>query len=113
MGYMTGWRIGDMLALRRDQWTWTPAPPFHSLEDNKGKRDEQVKLHPAVVEHLRELAGFGPVVFPWNHNRRTLDTEFARIQEAAGINLPCPEATSIPATATSTAFTTCAGRSPR
>lgn len=45
-----------------------------------------------MVEHLRRLAGFGPVVFPWNHNRRTLYTEFARVQEAAGIKLPCPKA---------------------
>jgi integrase len=60
-----------------------------------------VKLHPVVVEHLKRLAGFTPTVFPWNHNRRTLDTEFMRIQHAAKvkrpdgsegpIHLPCPE----------------------
>ena len=59
------------------------------LQDNKGKRDSLVKLHAVVVEHLRKLAGFDPHVFPWNHNERTLYAEFARIQEAAGIHLPC------------------------
>jgi integrase len=54
-----------------------------------------------VVEHLKRLPGFTPTVFPWNHNRRTLDTEFMRIQHAAKIkrpdgsegpiHLPCPE----------------------
>ena len=29
------------------------------------------------------------MVFPWNHNRRTLYTAFARVQEAAGVHLPC------------------------
>lgn len=58
-------------------------------EDNKGGRDERVKLHPVVVEHLRKLPAFDSAVFPWNHNRRTLHTEFARIQEAAGVRLPC------------------------
>ena len=58
-------------------------------EDNKGKRDERVKLHPVVVEHLRRVPGFDPAVFPWNGDRRTLQEQFAMIQEAAGIKLPC------------------------
>jgi integrase len=90
-GYMTGWRIGDMLGLRRDQLDLEAGTAVSLAEDNKGKRDERVKLHPVVIDHLRRLAGFGPVVFPWNHNGRTLYTAFARIQEAAGINLPCPK----------------------
>ena len=56
------------------------------MEDN---RDERVKLHPVVVAHLRRLVCFDPCVFPWNHDRRTLHTIFAEIQEAAGIKLPC------------------------
>lgn len=57
-------------------------------EDNKGKRDERVKLHPIVLEHLRRLPGFDSPFFPWNLHRRTLDVQFLRIQEAAGIKLP-------------------------
>jgi integrase len=59
------------------------------LQDYKGKRDSLVKLHAVVVEHLRKLAGFDPHVFPWNHNERTLYAEFARIQDADSIHLPC------------------------
>jgi hypothetical protein len=44
-----------------------------------------------VVEHLKRLAGFTETVFPWNHDRRTLHTEFTRIQYAARIRLPCSE----------------------
>jgi hypothetical protein len=32
-----------------------------------------------VVEHLRKLPGFDPRVFPWNHDRATLDDEFTAI----------------------------------
>ncbi len=91
MGYMTGWRISDMLGLRRDDLDLDAGSAITRSEENKGKRDERVKLHPVVVEHLRKLPGFDPRVFPWNYNRRTLDVEFARIQEAAGIKLPCGE----------------------
>jgi integrase len=89
MGYMTGWRIGDMLALRRERLDLDAGTAVSLAEDNKGKRDELVKLHPVVVDHLRKLPGFTAVVFPWNHNKRTLYTQFARIQEAAGIHLVC------------------------
>jgi integrase len=91
MGYMIGWRVGDILARRRDQLDLDTGTAVSLAEDNKGKRDELVKLHPAVVDHLRRLAGFTPTVFPWNHGRTTLYAEFARVQGAAGIRLPCPK----------------------
>src|SRR5262249_13766701 len=90
-GYMTGWRISDMLGLKREDLDLDAGTAVTRWGDNKGKRDELVKLHPVVVDHLRKLAGFDPPVFPWNHNRRTLQTEFAKLQEAAGIHLPCSE----------------------
>jgi integrase len=89
MGYMTGWRISDMLGLRRDDLDLAAGVAVTRGEANKGKRDERVKLHPVVVEHLQRLAGFDTHVFAWDHDRRTLDEEFRRIQVAAGIHLPC------------------------
>jgi integrase len=88
---MTGWRIGDLLGLRREDVDLDKGTAITrwETEGNKGKRDDLVKLPPVVVEHLRKLACFDPVMFPWNHNRRTLDEEWLRIQQAAGINLPC------------------------
>jgi integrase len=89
-GYMTGWRIGDMLALRRDRVNMETGAAVSMGEDNKGKRDDLFHLHPVVLEHLRKLEGsFDRYVFPWNHDQRTLYVEFGRIQRAAGINLPC------------------------
>jgi integrase len=88
-GYMTGWRISDMLGLRREDLDLDAETAITRFEDNKGKRDELVKLHSVVIEHLQNLTGFDPRVFPWNHNRKTLQTEFAHIQEEAGIKLTC------------------------
>jgi len=89
MGYMTGWRISDMLGLRREDLDLDSAFAITRARDNKAKRDERVKLHPVVVDHLRRLVGFDVRVFPWNKNRRTLDTEFAWVQQNAGIHLAC------------------------
>ena len=44
-----------------------------------------------VVEHLTRLPGFSARVFEWPSNERALYEEFATIQEAAGIHLPCQE----------------------
>lgn len=83
--YLTGWRIGSLLALRRDDVNLDEATAISRAEDNKGKRDQFVSLNPVVVEHLRKLPSFEPVFFPWNINRRVLWDEFARIQQAAGV----------------------------
>ena len=48
-------------------------------------------LHPVVVDHLRVLKDFSEVVFYWPHNRRMLWTDFTKIQQTAGIHLPCRE----------------------
>jgi integrase len=87
--FLTGWRIGALLALRRadvdlDAGT---AVTRATAAGNKGKRDQLIALHPVVIDHLRKLAGFDPCVFPWNHGRRQLFLEFKRIQKAAGMHL--------------------------
>src|SRR5262249_40513101 len=89
MAYMTGWRISEILALRRDDLDLDGGFAITRAEDNKPKRDEKVKLHPVVIAHLKALPGFGPLVFPWPHNRTILQPQLASIQEAAGIRLPC------------------------
>jgi integrase len=90
MAYMTGWRIGDLLSLRREDLDLDVGTAITRAQDNKGKRDELIKLHSVVLEHLRKTPNFGPMVFPWSHDRRSLLSEFARIQEKAGIKLVCP-----------------------
>jgi integrase len=86
---MTGWRIGEILALQWEDVDLDKGQAKTKAKDNKGKRDAIVPLHPLVIEHIRPLKTFHPNVFPWEHHRRTLDVEFARIQDAAEIELPC------------------------
>lgn len=86
MAYMTGWRISALLALRWADVDLAEGTALSRAEDNKGKRDAKVPLHPVVVEHLQKLeASFDTHVFPWNYNLRTLYVQFHRLQKAAKV----------------------------
>lgn len=86
--YMTGWRVGALLALRWSDVDLDAGTAFSRADDNKGKRDQLVPLHPLVVDHLRRLRSFGDYVFPWPHVPRKLWDDFEAIQRAAGVKPP-------------------------
>jgi len=95
----TGWRIGEILALRRGDLDLTTGAIVTRAADNKGGRDDMDHLTPVALDHVKRIIGFGPLVFTWPHDRRTLDIEFRHIQEAAVdkdkkrlVYLPCPDA---------------------
>lgn len=87
--YMTGWRIREILSLRREDLVDGSAITRHG--DNKGKRDELVPLHPVILEHLDSIASFHPLVFRLADGESKLWKEFRKIQKAAGIALTCRE----------------------
>ena len=92
---MTGWRINQLRALRWDDVDLEAGFAFSQAEDNKGRRDVRIPLHPVIVNHLRKLEGsFDRYVFAWNHNNRTLWSHFHVIQEAAKLadGSPMPRA---------------------
>jgi integrase len=91
-GYLSGWRVHEILSLRWDDVSLDQAYAVTRYQDNKGRREERVPLHTITVEHLRKLVDFSsPLVFPWPLSDRRLWTDFAVIQKAAGIELPCRE----------------------
>jgi integrase len=84
-GYMTGWRIGSILSLRREDVDLGAGTAISQAEDNKGGRDQIIALPPLVVEHLQRVPSFEPVFFPWPHGPRRLYDDFEAIQNAAGV----------------------------
>lgn len=83
VGYMTGLRIGELLALRRDQVDLDNGTARYW--NQKANREDLVPVHPAAVEALRALRSFSDVFFPWPHHRNTIWREWDRIQAAAGL----------------------------
>jgi integrase len=47
--YLTGWRISEILAMRREDLNLQTGTVVMRSQDNKGRRDELVKLHPTVL----------------------------------------------------------------
>ena len=60
---------------------------FVPAEDTKGKRDARVELHSVVIDHLKGILSFGPLVFAWPHHERLLWVEFAKLKKAAGVSI--------------------------
>ncbi len=84
---MTGWRIGQILERRWQDIDLEAGTALSLAEHNKGRRDERIPLHPAIVEHLHQLEGsFASHVFPWNHHERTLWAHFDEIQSNAKLD---------------------------
>lgn len=82
---MTGWRINETLLLTWENVDFDRGLAITRAETNKGGRDDVSPLHSIVLEHIDKLKTFAESVFPWSRHRRHLWTEFARIQDAAGI----------------------------
>lgn len=88
----TGWRKEEILSLRRNDIDLATGAIITRAADNKGSRDDADYLPDAVLAVVKGVVGFAPEVFQWPHGERALWDEFHRIQKAAGIDLPCPDA---------------------
>jgi len=86
--FMTGLRIKELLQLRREDLDLEAGTIITRAEDNKGKRDARLPIHPIVVEHLKKLVGADKPLH-WPRHPRSLWAEWGRIQRAAGIHLHC------------------------
>jgi integrase len=88
--YMTGWRIGEILALRASDVDLDILTAITRHDDNKGNRDEITPLHEALVPFLKPMLDCGnELVFPWKSTRVALSRVFMRIQKSGGIDLTC------------------------
>ncbi|MDP6723542.1 MAG: site-specific integrase, partial [Pirellulaceae bacterium] len=86
--YLTGWRISELLNLRRANVDLDQGVAILEAEATKGKRAERVPLHPVVVEHLKSINGFSVEMFPIGGGRRPLWDQFGEIQTAAEVSKP-------------------------
>jgi integrase len=88
-GIMAGLRIAEMLTLSWDDLHLDDGYLVVRHEHAKGRRDDVVPLHACAVSHLRRITDFGAGVFDWPLRRELLWDEWTRIQQMAGIHLPC------------------------
>ncbi len=89
--FVTGARIGAVLRLRWEDVDWDTGRVLSRAVDLKQRKDTRPEIRGALPYLLKIRAG-DPRLLPWNLSRRALYAHFDRIQEAAGIDLPCPKA---------------------
>jgi integrase len=81
--YFTGWRIGEILDLRREDLDLATGIAKVDANSTKGRREARVELHPIAIDHVRPIIEFQPFVFDWPHHERTLWTDFENLKSAA------------------------------
>jgi integrase len=86
--YLTGWRVGEILDLRRADLDLDAGIAIVDADSTKGRRTARVELHPAIVAKLRAIVDFHPMVFEWPHHERTLWADFASLKTAAKVEFP-------------------------
>lgn len=86
--YLTGWRIGEILDLRRADLDLETGIATVDAENTKGRRTARVELHPVAIEHLRGILGFSPFVFEWQFSRRALHSAFTKLKAEADVKFP-------------------------
>ena len=89
--WVTGARIDAILRLRWEDMDWKAGRVLSRAQSTKQRTDTRPDIR-AALPYLEKIQGSDPRLLPWNHAERTLYREFARIQEAAGIELPCRDA---------------------
>lgn len=86
---MTGWRVGEILKLVREDLDLKKGFAITRAKDNKGKKTVKVPLHPIVIDHLKALKGFSVEVFHWPHEETAIYDQLHLIQDKAGVAKQC------------------------
>jgi len=89
--WVTGARIGAVLRLHWEDVDWETGRVLSRASDLKQRKDTRPEIRGALP-YLVKIRGGDPRLLPWNLSRRTLYAHFDAIQEAAGIEVPCPKA---------------------
>ncbi len=88
--WVTGARIQAVLRMRWEDVDFENGRVLSRAADLKQRKDTRPEIR-AALPYLEKIAGSDGRLLPWNHHKRNLYAEFARIQKAAGIKLPCPD----------------------
>lgn len=89
---VTGWRINEVLSIRRDDVDFESGQVIARWDDSKGKRDESIFVPPSVLDLLKPVwRNFRQRPLDWNGSARYMYDVFLSLQQTAGISLPCPE----------------------
>lgn len=90
--FVTGWRLNEILSIRRDDVNFESGQIIARWDDSKGKRDESIFVPEAILDLLRPVwKSFKNQPLQWPQSIRMLYSPFLELQQLAGIHLSCEE----------------------
>jgi len=87
--WVTGMRVDSILKLRWEDMDFAAGRILSRAGSVKQRADNRPDIGGAMP-YLLEIRGADPLLLPWYHNKRTIYTQFHKIQRAAEFDLPCP-----------------------
>lgn len=90
--FITGWRLNEILSIRRDDVNFETNQVIARWDDSKSKRDESIFVPDSMLDLLRPVwQNFRPQPLQWPRSIRTIYNPFLKLQQLAGVHLPCEE----------------------
>lgn len=88
--YLTGWRVGQVLAIQSANVDFEHATVLSPWAETKGRRSERIPVHEVLLQHLEPLKACRMTsdrLFPWTLARSGLYDELRKIEERSGLSI--------------------------
>lgn len=90
--FVSGWRINEILNLRRNDVNFETGQVTARWDDSKGKRDELIYVPESVLVLFQPVwNSFAERPLQWPKSRRMIYDVFFKLQKHASIDLTCEE----------------------
>ncbi len=89
--FLTGWRISEVLQIHQSDLNFETGILSARYQNEKRSRDDRVRVPDTLLGILKPIWDANEYPMNWPKNSRSLYLAFNKLQQTAGIHLPCNE----------------------